>query len=95
MNSDRTLRSILSIISRDVRLIRREARKKRLDPDTAMTLSRYANTLNSIRQEEEFEKEKEKKRLNRLSTEELVKMYLNEQKKNKILPDKKLRKTKP
>lgn len=82
---DRALETIQMIIAKDVRLIKgtqigQKPSKKngKLSADTALTLSRYAGTLNSIKDEAEKRKKKAKERFERENTAELVKNYIRE-----------------
>lgn len=81
MNSQKTLKSILSIISKDVRLIRKANRNCQLSTETALTLSRYASTLNGITLEEKKKRAAVKKNLERKTTDELVSQFLEQKKK--------------
>lgn len=83
MNADRTLKSILSIISKDVREIKRSAKKVPLSTDTALTLSRYATTLNGIVDAQQKADERRRRELKKLPTAELMKLYMEQQKKEK------------
>jgi MarR-like DNA-binding transcriptional regulator SgrR of sgrS sRNA len=97
MDASKTLRGILSLIDKDVRQIKKTNRGRGLDAETALTLSRYASTLNGIIGESWKAKEKEKKKLERKSTEELVAIYQEQMKTQtdaQILRDKRVSKTK-
>lgn len=82
MDPAKTLQSILLIIDKDVKRIKKEIlttrkKNKTLPPEMAITLARYANTLNAIVDEGWKAKEKAKKNLEKKTTEELVKLYLD------------------
>lgn len=83
MDAAKTLRSILSVIDKDVKRIKRNASKSNaaLEPEAALTLSRYASMLNGILEDGWKAKEKAKRALEKKSTEELVEMYLADKKK--------------
>lgn len=83
MDAARTLKSILSIIAKDIRAIKRESKKTRLAPETALTISRYATTLNGIVDADQRARERAKKQYQKLSTAELMKLYTEQQKKEK------------
>lgn len=74
-NPSATLDNILALIDRDVKKIQKESADKQLSPQDALTLSRYASTLDTIVERTDKEKAKEKKGLDKLPTEELIKMY--------------------
>lgn len=81
----KTLAKILQIISEDVSRIKKNQAQARLvaddgifpnlAPAEALTLSRYASTLDSIVEGKEKEKAKTRKDLEGLSTDELIKEY--------------------
>ena len=75
-NTDQTLADILTLITRDVKLISANFQDVVLDPQTAQTLCRYASTLSGIKQDQYKDLEKEKKELNKLSDEELKELLL-------------------
>lgn len=75
MDPSKTLKSILAIISKDVRLIKKTTKKTQLPTETALTLSRYATTLNGIVEEQRKEKDRAKKRFEKMPTDELLKAY--------------------
>lgn len=86
IDSGRTLRSILSIISRDVRLIKKQNKKNKLDGETALTLSRYASTLNAIEEGKEDRRAAAKKRFEKMTTAELVAEWQRRDKAQKETP---------
>ena len=71
------LERILKLIDQDTKrlknLTRREA--KTLDKDSAATLCRYATTISAINKEKKDEIADEKRRLERLSTDELIALH--------------------
>jgi hypothetical protein len=79
---EKTLKSILSIIDKDIRLIKRQStgRGGPLMPEEALSLSRYAMILNRIVEDHWKSKQKAKKKFESMTTEELKK--LKEQKKD-------------
>ncbi len=70
-----TLDRILGLIDRDTRLIEESFRDKQLDPNTALSLTRYASALSSIKEGKQKDSDKERKSLERLSTDELIELY--------------------
>lgn len=70
---DRILRLIDQDTKRLKNITRREA--KTLDKDSAATLCRYATTISAINAEKKDEIAAEKRRLERLSTDELIEMH--------------------
>lgn len=80
--STKTLKSILSIIKKDVRKIKQRTGDGPLEPEVALTLTRYANTLSSIVEESEETRTRAKKHYEKMSTEELIKLFQAEQKAN-------------
>lgn len=78
-NPNKTLDKILKLIDNDVKLISKSFRDIQLDHQSAQTLCRYATSLAGIREGKEKEIEKEKKNLDKLSTDQLIDMY-NKQK---------------
>lgn len=83
--ADRTLKTILSLIEQDIRAIKKRANGNPFDKETSSALSRYAKLLTDVREENDKEKEKEKKKLERLSTTELVQMYVENKKKKETV----------
>ena len=79
-NPSKTLKGILLAIDKDVKLIKSLGRKSKLDPSDAQTLCRYASTLDAIVKTTEKDKEKAKKDLEKLSTDELIAQYEKENK---------------
>lgn len=78
-NPNKTLDKILKLIDNDVKKIGNVALQAgpsvQLDSQTAQTLCRYATSLAGIKEGKEKEQAKEKKDLDKLSTEELIDMY--------------------
>lgn len=79
--ANRTLKRILSLIDKDVNLIKKNNKSKQLAVEDALTLSRYAGTLNSLIDGEWDAKEKLKKRYEKMKTEDLIKMHNDRNKK--------------
>lgn len=77
MQTNKTLKSILAIIGRDVRRLKRASKSEMLASQEAQNLVRYGEFLFKLNENAEKEKEREKKKLDRLSTEELIKLYQN------------------
>jgi hypothetical protein len=70
------LDGILKLIDRDVRLIKKSLSKgEALDPDTALTITRYASALRGIVDDEDEAKRKASLKFKRLPTEELLKLF--------------------
>lgn len=84
MDPTKTLKSILGMISKDVRQIKKAHKDIAMEPETALTLTRYASTLSHIIEERNQAREKTKLRYQTLPTEELVNMYLKNKKKEKV-----------
>lgn len=78
---DTTLEVILGLIDRDVKIIASNFVDIQLDAHTAQTLCRFATTLASIKDNKQKETIKEKKELDKLSTEELIALYKESTKK--------------
>ena len=74
-NPSKTLSNILAVIDKDVKRIKRAGRNTQLEPQDALTLTRYASALDSIVKSTEKEVERTKKQLEALPTEELIKLY--------------------
>lgn len=80
-NPSKTLANILAVIDKDVKRIKRAGRDLQLEPEDALTLTRYAAALDSIVKSTEKESEKAKRQLEKLPTEKLIEEYQKEQKK--------------
>ena len=95
-NPSKTLEAILKLIDRDVKAIKKDQVTKdavtkktkitKLDPADALTLSRYATTLSNISDEQDKSKEKEKQKLDKLTTEQLIELYKQGEKPKKEDP---------
>lgn len=77
------LDKVLNLIEADIKKIKKQAGEKQLEPDTAQTLCRYVTAISSIKDEKENEAAKQKRQLERMSTEELVKLYQQQAKAEK------------
>ena len=69
------LANILTAIGRDARRIKRIGASRVLDSVEALTLTRYASTLDAIIKGSEKEKDKMKQQLNSLDTDKLIEEY--------------------
>ncbi len=85
---NKTLTSILGIINKDVSRIRKKSFKGKLSADDVLTLNRYAATVANIGAEQETETIKAKRKFEKMSTEELLKLYM-ESKQKKLEGEKK------
>jgi hypothetical protein len=67
---------VLKLIDQDTKRIKKAVTReaKVLDKDTAATLCRYATTISGIKADQEAERNKERQKLQRLSTEELIEL---------------------
>lgn len=74
MDQNKLYRDILRLIARDIKVIKRN--KGQLSPADALTLSRYASTLQGIQENQEKAEGKKVRDLEKLPTDELVKLYL-------------------
>jgi len=74
-NPAKTLKDILAIIGKDVKRIKTIAKTSQLDPQDALTLTRYAAALDDIATREEKTKEQLKRQFKGLKTEELIKAF--------------------
>ena len=77
---DKTLEVILSLISRDVRIISESFVDTPLDAQNARKLTSYATTLANIREIKAEQQEGAIKELSRLDTQQLIDLYLKEKK---------------
>lgn len=79
---NKLLERVLKLIDQDIKRIKKLTARKTLilDKDMAATLCKYANTISGIKEEKDLEDQKQKKALERLSTEELIAMYNKEKK---------------
>jgi hypothetical protein len=75
MQTNRTLNGILGIIDRDVKKIRKAGKQGPLTGVESQNLVRYGEFLFKMDENQEKEKERSKKQLDKLSTEELIKLY--------------------
>ncbi len=78
---NKTLTTILGIINKDVGRLRKKSGKGKLSAADVLTLNRYASTVADIRDESEDEKQKLKRKYEKMSTEELLKLYMEEKQK--------------
>jgi hypothetical protein len=79
-DANKILASILNLIDKDVKSIKKLSKDHQLDPADALTLTRYAATLDNILESKDKESAKAKKDLSKLSTEELIAQYQQEKK---------------
>lgn len=77
-NPSKTLNSILLVIDRDVKRIKKLGRLEKLDPVDALTLSRYVSSLSNVISEKEKEDKKAINAANKLSVDELYALYKGE-----------------
>ena len=79
-NLELTLEQILDLIKKDVEIIS-ETVEKQLDSHTAATLCKYASTLSAIKTDLKKEETNSRKTLDKKSTDDLIKEYLELSKK--------------
>lgn len=81
--ADKTLKSVLSLIDVDVKIIKKSWRHQQLPEEVALTLTRYASTLKNIIEQDEKEDEKKKQQYKKLTTAEIAELVLQERGKKK------------
>ncbi len=79
-----TLERILILIDNDTKLVESTFNGVQLDPHTALTLTRYASTLASIKESKQKDFDKSKKSLSKLSTDDLIGLYKQSSMKEQI-----------
>jgi hypothetical protein len=70
-DAKKLLDNSLKIVAKDIRAINKESRKGKLDPATALTLTRYLGALDSIVKQNSKEEQDERKRVSELTDEQL------------------------
>lgn len=79
-DATKTLNNILSIIERDTLRIQEISNELKLEPQDALTLTRYASVLDQIVKSSEKEKEKIKNQFKAMNTDDLIAEFKKESK---------------
>ena len=74
----------IDLISRDMSEIHKQAENGKLPNDSAQALVRYVNLLHDMSELQKKDKGNQKKKLNTMSTDDLIKEYMKMQNKDKL-----------